>query len=108
MGDGGVPLDPRTGVPLNEAGGRRNWEMRWDPVDEKWVAQNRGAGWGESGPPIDDPDPVRFDPTAGHRYESGDAHYPGAPEPQGLIRHLRPTELAAMSPEWSTRPAPRV
>ena len=81
MGDGEVPLDPRTGVPLNEAGGRRNWEMRWDPVDEKWVAQNRGAGWGESGPPIDDPDPVRFDPTAGHRYESGDAHYPGAPEP---------------------------
>ncbi|MGO1977409.1 hypothetical protein [Brachybacterium tyrofermentans] len=77
----GQPVDSRTGAPLNEAGGRRNWEMRWDPVAEKWVAQNRGAGWGEMGRPIDDPNPVRFDDRAGEHYDSGDAHRPGEANP---------------------------
>lgn len=76
----GHPVDPRTGAPLNEAGGRRNWEMRWDPEGEQWVARNRGHGWGEMGRPIDDPDPVLFDERAGERYDSKDPYRPGEPE----------------------------
>ena len=43
-GDDGIPRDPRDNRPLNleRSDGQRGWEMRWNPAEERWVAQNFG------------------------------------------------------------------
>ena len=44
--ENGDPVDHRNGRPLllENAGGNRGWEMRYDPESGKWVAENRGSG----------------------------------------------------------------
>jgi hypothetical protein len=43
----GQKVDPRTGEPLAEtrSDGQRGWHMRWDPENEKWVAERPGSGY---------------------------------------------------------------
>jgi len=42
----GQAVDWRTGEPLRAPGpdGERSWYMQWDPDNQRWVAQNPGAG----------------------------------------------------------------
>jgi hypothetical protein len=78
----GKHVDPRTGEPLLEKtrNGSRGWDMRYDPVSEKWVAWNKqdGYGRGYTPRPITFPD---YDPRIGARYPSGDGLAPGEPHP---------------------------
>ncbi|WP_420111728.1 hypothetical protein [Pseudactinotalea sp.] len=74
----GVRVDPRTGAPLvggpPTQGVTRQWVMYWDDANNRWVAGNRGDGWGATPRPI----PAdTFDPGNGSRYASGDPHLPG-------------------------------
>ena len=42
----GKPCDWRTGEPLREdINGKRKWYLAWDPDNNRWVAQNPGAGF---------------------------------------------------------------
>lgn len=73
----GVRVDPRTGAPLvgdAPGTGSRRWVMYWDDVNGRWVAGNRGEGWGATSSryPAD-----TFDVDRGDGYASGDGTRPG-------------------------------
>ena len=108
----GDPVDPRTGAPLllERSDGARGWEMRWDPENERWVAQNHGNGEVSGLPPRGEPNSFGYDangnrmPYANHRPSYGETQvqdvWDAAVRPDGTVQVVGP-DGRPVTIEWT-------
>ncbi|PFG21003.1 Tox-REase-5 domain-containing protein [Serinibacter salmoneus] len=89
----GVPIDPRTGEPLRGMSVSGGWVLKWDSVDEVFVARNPGSGFELTDRQRAEAHEVAFQRQVGDQrvaeYASGDVSLPGDHPP-----HTPPVSFA--------------